>query len=109
MSQNIVEHSKITLKKINYYSLEFKYCVTDTTYIKVLSLHEGVQAELSLLLAPVTVNVAVSHHNPLLHPGIHVEGDGPRSAHHEVDSDSAAQICRRKVRCVCLHSHITLQ
>lgn len=82
--------------------------MTDTTYIKVLSLHEGVQAELSLLLAPVTVNVAVSHHNPLLHPGIHVEGNGPRSAHHEVDSDSAAQICR-KVRCVCLQSHITLQ
>lgn len=62
--------------------------MTDT-YIKVLSLHEGVHAELCVFLAPVTSNHAVSHHNPLPHPGVHVEGDVSRSAHHEVDAHSA--------------------
>lgn len=64
--------------------------MTNTTYIKVLSLHEGVHAELSFFLAPVTSKHAVSHHNPLPHPGVHVEGDVPRSAHFEVDAQSAA-------------------
>lgn len=65
------------------------------TYIKVLSLHEWVKAELSLLLTPVTSDHAVSHHHALPHPGIHVEGDVPRPAHHEVDAHSAAHRNRR--------------
>lgn len=74
--------------------------MTDTTYIKVLSLHEGVQAEFPVLLAPVTSNHAVSDHNPLPHPGVHVEEDVPRSAHHEVDAHSAAHTTMRVI-CVC--------
>lgn len=75
--------------------------MTDATYVKVLSLHEGVQAQLSVLRAPVPSNHAVPHHNPLLHPGIDVEGDVLRSAHHEVEDDSAAQI-RQEACSTCL-------
>ena len=67
--------------------------MTDTTYIKVLSLHEGAHAKLSFLLTPVTSNTAVSHHTPIPHSGVHVEGNVPRSAHHKVDAHAAIQDC----------------
>lgn len=58
------------------------------SYIKVLSLSEGVEVHLSLLCPPVSSNPAVPHHDPFLHSRVHVENDVSRSAGHEVDGDS---------------------
>lgn len=71
--------------------------MTDTTYIKVLSLCEGVEADMSLLFAPFIVNPAVSHYNPLLYPGVNMQGNVLRFAHHKVELDSAAQIYRSHI------------
>lgn len=56
------------------------------THVKVLPLREGQPAELSLLVAPLPSSPAVSHHNALLHSGVHVEGDVLGSAHHQVEA-----------------------
>lgn len=70
---------------------KYKINVWEVSYIKVLSLHEGVHAELSVLSAPCLSSPVVPHHHAFLHPGVHVEGDVSGPAYHQVDPHPATQ------------------
>lgn len=66
----------------------------DNTYIKEQSRTEGVGVELSFLFVPDASNLAVSHHNLVLYPGVDMQGYVVGLALHEVDGESAAYICK---------------
>lgn len=61
------------------------------THVEVLPVREGVHTELAFLLTPAASDLAVPHHDSVLHSGVHVEGDVSRSAHHEVEAHPATQ------------------
>lgn len=54
--------------------------------IKVLSLCEGVAAELAFLFAPFPTDFTVSHHDAIFDSGVQVEGNVVGSAHYKVYS-----------------------
>lgn len=75
-------------------------------YIKVLSLHKGVDPELYLLLSPHSSNPTVSDHKTLSYSGVQVESNVTRESNHEVKGKPTNNQ-RDHRNCSVLWKHVT--